>query len=88
MAQLIVEVPDELASQLEQLGEPVQELVVRVLQQYVEVERNQFLMTQTRTWQLAGTLEVANPNQSDLAEQSGEGVIHTNYAEHVDDVLY
>jgi hypothetical protein len=88
MAQLIVEVPDELASQLEQLGQPMQELVVRALQQYVRVEHDQFVMTQTRTWQLAGTLEVANPEQSDRVEQSAEGVAHTNYAEHVDDVLY
>ena len=88
MTQLIVEVPDELASQLEQLGQPMQEIVVRALQQYVGVERSQFAMTQTRTWQLAGTLEVANPEQTDPIEQSAEGVTLTNYAEHVDDVLY
>lgn len=83
MAQLIVEVPDELASQLEQLGQPMQELVVRALQQYVRVEHSQFVMTQTRTWQLAGTLEVTHPASTDPIEQGPEGIIQTNYAEHV-----
>ena len=74
MTQLIVEVPDALASQLEQMGQPMQEIVVQALRQYVEVERSQFVMTQTQTWQLAGTLEVANPASTDPVEQGAKDV--------------
>lgn len=46
------------------------------------------LPTETRTWELCGTLEVAEPKPEYVVGRDEQGRPITNYAEHVDDVLY
>lgn len=87
MTTLTVEIPDSLMSRLELAGQPVQDVVLRALEQYVEAESG-FSITQTQTWQLCGALEVSEPEAQYLVGQDEQGRAVTNYAEYVDDVLY
>jgi len=47
-----------------------------------------FDITQTQTWQLCGTLEITKPDPEYVVGRNEQGQVITNYAEHVDDVLY
>lgn len=87
MATLTVEIPDSLMSRLQLQGQPVQDIVLKALEQYIEAESS-FSITQTQTWQMCGTLEVAAPEAQYEVGQDEQGKAITNYAEHVDDVLY
>ncbi len=60
----------------------------QVLERYAESEAADFDITQTHTWQLCGTLEVAEPEPEYVVGYDEQGQVVTNYAEHVDDVLY
>lgn len=86
MTTLTIEIPDSLMSRLELAGQPVQDVVLKALQQYVESESS-FAITQTQTWQLCGALEVSAEAQF-VVGQDKQGKAITNYAEHVDEVLY
>lgn len=88
MTRLTIEIPDELMSQLERTGYPVQDIVVKALERYVHAEDAAFEITQTRTWQLWGTFEVSEPAPEFIVGRNEQGQIITNYAEKVDDVLY
>ncbi|MCX6031671.1 MAG: type II toxin-antitoxin system Phd/YefM family antitoxin [Chloroflexi bacterium] len=61
----------------------VDELIERA-----RTEQAAFDITQTRTWALRGTLEVAEPEPEYIVGRDEQGRPITNYAEHVDDVLY
>lgn len=87
MTTLTVEIPDSLMSRLELAGQPVQDIVLKALEQYVEAESS-FSITRTQTWQLCGALEVSAPEVEYVVGQDEQGRAITNYAEHVDDVLY
>ena len=56
MTRLTSEIPDELMSQLEHKGYPLQEIVVKALERYIKTEESDFDITQTRTWELCGAL--------------------------------
>lgn len=86
MASLQVEIPDSLMSRLESTGQPVQDVVLKALQQYVEAEG--FSLTKTQTWQLCGSLEIKDPAPSYVVGKDEQGQPVTNYAEHIDEVLY
>jgi hypothetical protein len=62
--------------------------VATVIQDILERHARQFDMTKTRTWALCGTLEVAEPEAPYLDNTDEGHSLTTNYAEHVDDVLY
>ena len=62
----------------------VSSVVQAVLEEYVE----EFDLTRTRTWELSGTLAVAEPEPEYLVGVDETGSPVTNTAEHVDDVLY
>ncbi|MGH2593389.1 MAG: hypothetical protein ACRDGG_07745 [Anaerolineae bacterium] len=47
-----------------------------------------FDITRTQTWQLCGALEIAKPDPEYIVGQDEQGHVITNYAEHVDDILY
>jgi len=47
-----------------------------------------FDVTQTQTWQLCGMFEIANPEPEFVVGQDAQGRVITNYAEHVDNMLY
>ncbi len=51
-------------------------------------EQAAFDITQTRTWELGGSLEVAEPEPEYVVGRDEQGRPITNYAEHVDDVLH
>jgi len=86
MASLQVEIPDSLMAQLESTGQPVQDVVLKALEQYVEAE--DFSLTKTQTWQLCGSLEIKDPVASYIVGKDKQGQPVTNYAEHIDEVLY
>lgn len=87
MAKLTVDIPDSLLSRLESAGKPVQDIVLKALENYVEAESD-FSITQTQTWQLCGALELSEPEADYIVGQDEHGRVVTNYAEHVDDLLY
>jgi metal-responsive CopG/Arc/MetJ family transcriptional regulator len=62
----------------------ISNVVQAVLEQYVQ----QFDLTRTRTWELCGTFTVAEPEPEYLVGLDETGPPITNYAEHVDAVLY
>jgi len=45
-------------------------------------------LTQTRTWQLCGAFSIAEPEPEYLVDSGETESPTTNYAEHIDDVLY
>lgn len=86
MAKLTLEIPDALLSQLQASGHSVPDTIIRVIEQYLH---NQSVpITQTRTWKLMGTLEIADPDPAFVVAQDEQGRPITNYAEQIDDVLY
>lgn len=64
------------------------QIVRQVLERYIEEKASRFDITQTRTWELCGALQVAEPDPEYTVGQDEQGNILTNYSEHVDDVLY
>ena len=59
-----------------------------VVQTALEQYAQQFDLTQTHTWQLCGAFTVAEPEPEYIVGADETGAPTTNYAEHVDDVLY
>jgi hypothetical protein len=59
-----------------------------VVQTALEEYARQFDLTRTRTWELCGAFAVAEPEPEYLVGSDETGSPTTNYAEHVDDVLY
>jgi len=64
------------------------QVVQQALERYAESEVTAFDITQTRTWELCGTLKVAEPDPEYVVRHDEQGNVITNYAEHVDDLLY
>jgi hypothetical protein len=67
---------------------PLAQVVQQALERYTESETTVFDITRTRTWELCGTLEVAEPDPEYIVRYDEQGNVITNYAEHVDDQLY
>ena len=88
MTTVTIEIPAPLMSQLERTGYPLQDIVLKALERYVESEDTAFNITQTRTWQLSGTFQVAEPEAEYIVGKDEQGKIITNYGEKVDDILY
>ncbi|MBL7063918.1 MAG: hypothetical protein ISS49_06870 [Anaerolineae bacterium] len=59
-----------------------------VVRTALEQHAQRFDLTQTRTWQLCGAFTVAEPEPVYIVGSDETGAPTTNYAEHVDDVLY
>lgn len=73
-------------ARLESTGQPVQDVVLKALEQYIEAEG--FSLTKTQTWQLCGSLQIKDPAASYIIGKDNQGQSVTNYAEHIDEVLY
>ncbi len=82
MAKLTVDIPDRLVSQVESAGQSVEAVLLKAFTKYVDDELPKRDITKTRTWELRGSFAVAEP------EAKGSEAVETNYAEHIDDVLY
>jgi predicted DNA-binding antitoxin AbrB/MazE fold protein len=59
-----------------------------VVSDKLKLSENEFDITKTTTWQLCGMLEIAEPDPEYVVGRDEQGNPITNYAEHVDDVLY
>jgi hypothetical protein len=77
-----------LASEAARRSATLDQVVQQVLERYAERETAGFDITQTRTWELCGALEVAEPAPEYVVGRDAQGKAITNYSEHVDDVLY
>jgi hypothetical protein len=86
MAQLTLEIPDDLLSQLQASGQPLQETVLRAVEQYLHNQSKP--ITQTQTWQLMGTIKIPDPDPAFIVGYDQQGNPITNYAERIDDSLY
>jgi hypothetical protein len=77
-----------LRREVQKRGVEISDVVTEILTEYVQEQGTQFDITQTRTWALCGTLEIAEPDTEYIVGHDEEGRIITNYAENVDDMLY
>lgn len=86
--QIEITIPDTLYQWLlheaKSRTQDISTIIQTALEQYVE----QFDLTQTRTWQLRGTFTIAEPGAEYIIGSDETGAPITNYAEHVDDILY
>ena len=86
--QLKITLPDTLYQWLQQeaqrRAQDVSTVIQTALEQYVE----EFDLTQTETWKLRGSFTIAEPAPEYIVGSDDAGTPITNYAEHVDDVLY
>lgn len=73
-----------LSHEAQRRAQHVSTVVQVALEQYAQ----QFDLTQTRTWELCGTLAVAEPEPEYIVGLDEAGDPTTGYAEYVDDVLY
>jgi len=67
---------------------PLDQIIPQMLEHFAQTEEPDFDITQTRTWQLCGALEVSEPDPEYIVGRDAQGHEITNYAEHVDDLLY
>jgi metal-responsive CopG/Arc/MetJ family transcriptional regulator len=72
-----------LLQEAQQRAQDVSSVVQTALEQYVQ----EFDLTRTRTWELCGSLAVAEPEPEYVVGSDETGAPITNYAEHIDDVL-
>jgi hypothetical protein len=87
MATLTLEISDLLLSKLQQTGQPLQDIILQAVEAYVSAQPPVDL-TQTQTWKLCGQLQVSSPAVEFIVGQDEQGQPLTNYAEHIDEVLY
>ncbi|CCI12087.1 conserved hypothetical protein [Microcystis aeruginosa PCC 9806] len=86
MTQILIEIPDELISRLQEQKSSVQEIVIKALENYVQAELLD--ITKTRTWELCGSLEIVQPEPKYIIGQDNRGQVVTNYAENIDEIIY
>jgi len=86
--QLEITIPETLYQWLSREARRRAQDVSTVAQTALEYYVQQFDLTQTRTWQLCGAFSIAEPEPEYLVGSDKTGSPITNYAEHVDDVLY
>lgn len=77
-----------LASEAARRSATLDQVVRQALERHAEAEEMTCDITQTRTWQSCGTLEVAEPDLDHVVGRDDQGKVVTNYADHIDDVLY
>lgn len=80
MNTLTINIPDDMMQKLEAQNQPLPTLLLQALNEYLEKRSP----AKTKTWELCGAFEIANPNPLELIEETG----HTNYAENLDRDLY
>lgn len=86
MTQILIEIPDELISRLQEQKSSVQEIVIKALENYLQTELLD--ITKTRTWELCGSLEIDQPEPKYMIGQDNQGQPITNYAENINEILY
>ena len=86
MTQILLEIPDELISRLQEQKSSVQEIVIKALENYLQTKLPD--ITKTRTWELCGGLEINQPEPKYIIGQDNRGQVVTNYAENIDEIIY
>jgi hypothetical protein len=86
MTPILIEIPDELISLLQEQKFSVQEIVTKAWENYVQTELLD--ITKTRTWELCGSLEIAQSEPKYIIGQDNQSQVVTNYAENIDKILY
>jgi len=77
-----------LSGKTRQRGVTLDQILNEALDSYAQSQGAAFDITHTHTWALCGALKVAEIEpEYEVAHSPGENGV-TNYAEHVDDVLY
>ena len=77
-----------LVNEASRRSAPLDQVVRQMLEDFAQTEKPEFDITQTRTWQLCGALEVSEPDFEYVVGRDAQGHEITNYAEHADDLLY
>lgn len=77
-----------LSQETKRRGLPLSDVVTDILSEYAQEQDHAFDMTKTRTWELRGSLAVAETEEQYSVEHDAAGQPLTNYSEHVDDILY
>ncbi len=85
--QLKITISDELYGQLSEEAKRRSQNISSVVESILETYTEQFDMTLTQTWQLCGMLTITEPDP-EYVVATDEAEPMTNYAEHVDDILY
>ncbi len=84
--QLEITISETLYQWLSREAQRRDQNVSSVVQAVLEQHAQPFDLTKTRTWELCGAFTVAEPEHLVDPDETESPV--TNYAEHVDDVLY
>ena len=77
-----------LHREIQRQGITLDQMIYLALERYAHSEGTTFDMMQTQTWQLCGALRISEPEPEYISGQNEGGGVITNYAEHVDDLLY
>ena len=85
MNRVTLEIPDQLMNKLKNQSDSVQSILLKALEEYLAKEQLGFL--KTKTWELCGSLEIPNP-EPEFTIKVQDSELSTNYAEHIDEVLY
>ena len=90
--QIQLNLPDALdqwlRSETQRQGMTIDQIVYLALERYAQDKGTTFDITQTQTWQLCGALSISEPDPEYISGRNERGEVITNYAEHVDDLLY
>jgi len=86
--QIEITVSEALYQRLSREAQRRSQDVSTVIQAALEQHSREFDLTQTRTWELCGAFTVAEPEPKYLVGSDEADSPATNYAEHIDDVLY
>jgi len=85
MNKVTLEIPDQLMNQLQNQSDSLQNILLKALEAYLAIEPSNLI--KTKTWELCGSLEIPNPDPELIIEDQ-QAELSTNYAEHIDDILY
>ena len=85
MNRVTLEIPDQLMNKLQNQSESIQSILLKALEEYLAKE--QLNLLKTKTWELCGSLEIPNP-EPEFTIKVQDSELSTNYAEHIDEVLY
>lgn len=80
--QIQITIPDALYQWLSSEARRREQDIPTIVQAALEDYARQFDLTQTRTWQMCGSLSVSEPESQYVVGADGTGAPLTNYAEH------
>lgn len=85
---LKITLPDAIYQWLLQESQNRTQDVSIIVQAALEQYAQRVDLTKTSTWELCGAFTIAEPETEYIVDSDNSDTITTNYAEHVDDILY